>query len=421
MFNSFPRLKPVFLFVIPLFFLPTLTAQTPTYAEVVRQYFGNPAKAIPYDKAEEALRSFDVSMDTNASFHYFKGLSIGRSAFPNLHFIPTLSVERAQLSIQHFQKAFALGYVHNISHLPDAYYRHTVEWGQLLLATFYHKGANSVELKSLLSRAQQNRVPAFSPFLLAYAQQLLDECGRNTFLICNDDNIYYAVLFLMLTQNYRPDIVPIRKDLLLTSWYPAWLEKTYSVRFGFASSELASVTQISELEKLALQSLLLTVYPNSPVPKEIVDFTTGFAIQRDDILLLSLLSHQDPPRGVYLVNAMMQEPLFAKLSTQIRGLSRELILYPPAIDKKNWNLLQAKLEQMLKQVNTRSRQELHLIDELRLELIQSVAVYFDLGNKDTARELFLLLMETLSVDKYPSLDPGVATLLAQMATFVLEK
>lgn len=414
--------------LVLLFWILFFTVDTPLFSQdlkeynrIVEKYFASYTPSIDYERAYKELSILAPEMLSHAEFQYFLGLTAGKSNLANMHYLPQMNRDVAYLALSSLQKALTLGYQHTIPHLSDAYYRYTTEWGQLLLLSLLEYEKESPAITAFIDLVSKAEIAPFTPFMLSAARTMMSECSPDAFLICNDDNLYYAVLYLILKENLRNDIIPIRKDLLHTAWYPLFLEKQYGISFGIAPDKLRVAFEmpveqtLKEIEKSPRFSL-----GTSLIPKVLSKNLLGKNIMRDDFLLLKLLSLDTKERGFFYGLGFTERDMWGLYHYQINGFTKELLLFPHSGLNGGRLTVFSSIESALKEVNIKSRQELNWIDELRKVMIKMTGELYDTGSKGEASLCFLFILDQLGFEKYPTLDPANYELFIKMASFFME-
>ncbi|MDO7888153.1 tetratricopeptide repeat protein [Hymenobacter cheonanensis] len=356
-----------------------------------------------YKAAARALEAAIKLQPSSAEAHYYLGYTYSRLNNEGGATMNQMRLALVRKASQEMEMVNRLAPHYTGDLLPlDPYGKITSEWGALAVGYATRQQDDSARW----AFAQGRLRGGFSDFLVGHARALLDQCRPAGILLSPGDLITFPLAYVQLVNHYRVDVSVVDVALLATTWYPAYLEKTTSLRFGMPAAARDTVAYMPwhtgpwHVFNARLQtSFTWQLHPT-------YDSTY---LQRPDILLLALLQANEFRRDVYFTHAFQES---AQLSLRLnQELLQRWIVYQvnasgepePATAEYLTHIV--PVLDLVAKANSNSRNEVAMILGLRYDLLDRLQRSLQVGRSAEVKPLLALVDHYLSEATYPFESP----------------
>lgn len=151
-------------------------------------------------------------------------ISVGQIGFGKEE---TIQLGDMQNSLSPAQQKAMVGYSENALFYYTKLYQRNPKY-ETFVGNVYTKYSNEIMSTYLLLLMHQNKKEAtkwlgdrdvYSPFMLAFAKNMLGECAPNAILLTQGDNDTYPLYYMQARYGYRTDVLIVNYSLLATSKY----------------------------------------------------------------------------------------------------------------------------------------------------------------------------------------------------------
>lgn len=396
-------MKRNFLFLLPvlLFGFAHVRAQDESFGTLLRKgkaEFKKDFKSQDYTAAISCLKKAVTLDPENAEAHYFLGYAYSRLNSQDGKTMVSMSLPLTIQSSEEFEQVIQLTpkYSGELVVL-DPYAKLTSEWGCMAMCYWNKNKLDS----AVWAFNEGRRRGGFSKFHLALSKNILNQCSKNSLLICSGDNLTMPLWYLQLVEGYRKDVAVINVDLLNTTWYPQFLRSKGHVAFDQSQAVLDTMEHI-DLEKdstvwvhnkYAYKDFYWTLKKT-----EIKDY-----LLRGDRVFLSILKANEFESDVYFTIDFDEG---SRLSLGNYLLPMILLDQLNAGGKEKYGFDTYKTElvkalELVKLVNTNSSNEMSAVESIRNDVLLHLEEQHELKHKPGVKQLLKLLDNYLPESKFP--------------------
>lgn len=300
----------------------------------------------------------------------------------------------------------------------DPYSKLTSIWGSLAFSYLSRQKPDS----ALWALQGGQKRGGFINALLAYNQQLLNQCKPNAVLITSGDNATFPMLYLQQIKGIRKDITVIDAALIHAAWYTKYLKRNTNIIISYSEAEMDTLnyqvwapTPIEIINKNnPAQTLAWTLHPT---------YYEHYILQGDKVLL-DIFKHNYFEKEFYFTGPT--DTTFNLFLTD--HLKDEGLLYHVVANEDN-EALEETLKQNLQQFSiagltneeiTQSTDALAILNNLRLTYARRAYTLRELGLHEDAKKLFQEMEKKFPLKKMPIYPAAFEDSYNQVRTFVNE-
>lgn len=331
----------------------------------------------------------------SAEARYFLGYTFSRINSSDGRGLIDMNLDLLYKTSEQFEKVIEISpkYSDEIIAL-DPYSKLSSEWGSMAMSYWHNNKADSAKWAFIEGKKRGG----FGNFTLELNRKVLDACSKNSILISSGDNFSIPLWYLQIVENYRKDVAVVDVSLLNTLWYPTFLSQSNSVSFDFP--------------KEVLDTVGYTIWKDSVITIDNFSWTLkpsyyNYYLLRGDRVLLSMLKANKFHREVFFTIGFMEE---YRLS--LRNYITPLVFVDKLTVFGNTYLTEKKYSQTIEsalklssQHNRNSQDEGRMLDNFRYEILKKITNYLEMGEKEKATKLLMLLDKSVDENKYPYQDP----------------
>jgi hypothetical protein len=407
------------LFAVLLTFSNTCYSQTASFDTLLNR--GKAQFKIGLEKPDYNFAVNNLKKATNlnpasAEAHYFLGYAYSRVNSSSAATIPKMKlslVEQASSELEQVNTLTPL-YTGQVVTL-DPYSKITSEWGALALS-YMEKSTKKDNKKDSVKWAfkEGKTRGGFDDFILGINRAVLNYCNTNSILIVSGDDYTFPLYYLQTIEKLRTDVTIVDISMLNTAWYPKFIERTTTVKFGIKEPDLDTL----DYKHWTDSTITIPVGQTAKVFSwKLKPSYQDHFIARGDRLFWGLLEENKFKRDVYLTKSVAAD---GQLS-----LNDNLLSYP-VVDKINANNEEpeptnqyiAEVQRMVstfKEVNPNSFDELVSIDIIRTEIFDKIENTHDKDPNGIGLLLVRLLTEDLSENDFPCYSEPIKKYLKYLA------
>ncbi|HEY4323205.1 MAG TPA: hypothetical protein VGN20_04445 [Mucilaginibacter sp.] len=356
-----------------------------------------------YNVAINDLKKVLTMNSRDAETHYFLGYAYSRLNSSDASTIPKMKKPLVLKASAELEKVISLSPVYDGKIITlDPYSKLTSEWGSMALAYEINKKPDS----AAWAFEQGKKRGGFDDFILAINRGILTSCSENSILITSGDNYTFPLHYLQYVEKFRPDVTVIDVSMINTEWYPKYIERTTSLKFGISEPALDTLDYVAWNDTTISIPVNQTGKTFSWVLKPTYQ---DHYLLRGDRLFLSLLKENQFKRDVFFTKGFVADEQL--------NLSENLLKYA-LVDKINAQKAEPqpnneyiadmlKLTSTFKPVNPYSPDELTHIDDLRWDIMNKMEALKVNDSNNTLVRLHKILTDYLSVKDFPCYSDDV--------------
>ncbi|MFR9166237.1 MAG: tetratricopeptide repeat protein [Dysgonomonas sp.] len=332
----------------------------------------------------------------DAEAHYFLGYAYSRQNSFDGKDINRMNLELTMKASEQFETVNRIMPNYTGEYIMlDPYTKLTGEWGTQSMNYW----ANSKPDSAVWACKEGRKRGAFSDYYLAIGRYMLDVCPPNSILMSSGDASTLPLWYLQTVDKYRTDVKVIDINLLFTKWYPQKLEEDKIIGFGFPP------LQRDTLGHCPWPGLNVSV--KTPTGK---DFSW---LVRSALYPDYLLRNERLFLNMLVTNAFKSEVYFTYgydygMQIGLKDYLQRIVI----LDRINYNNLpplsseefKEKLSPLLaclKHVNPNSKEELAILDSVRIYILQRISLCLENDNVKEAKELMNIIDNKTYMKEYP--------------------
>lgn len=388
-----------------LLVLGSAQAQPASFGKLLAQGKAEFRKEQPnYQAAIRALEAATRLLPGNAEAHYYLGYAYGRLNNKDGSTMNQMRLPLVRKSSQEMETVNRLTprYTGELVVL-DPYAKITSEWGALAVGYSTRQQPDSARW----AFGQGRQRGGFNDFLLGHARALLDQCRPEGILLSPGDLITFPLAYVQLVDHYRPDVSVADVALLSTAWYPAYLERATTLRFGLPPAE-RDTTEYATWRTGSWS--VFNARLQAPFTWQLRPTYDSTYLQRPDVLLLALLQANQFRRDVYFTHSFQEN---AQLSLRLnQELMQRLVVYQlnasyePEPSTAEYLAGIVPILQLVAKANLNSRNEVEMLLGLRYDLLDRLQQSLQVGRPAEVQPLLALIDQYLPEKKFPFEAPA---------------
>jgi serine/threonine protein kinase/FKBP-type peptidyl-prolyl cis-trans isomerase len=245
------------------------------WLDLGKAQFKNEIAPRSYDSAAYYLSQAETLDPENPDIQFYYGHALFRKGLKDSSDYSGLTYKTISKSSDAFETVIRLdpAYVGD-ENLNDPYSSLTGIWGGLALKFL----ANNQDDSARIAFNEGRKRGGFSDVSLEVAKNILNSCDRDAVLFMRYDIVYFPVLYLQYTENYRADVKPLSTADLESRWYFGYLRNKLQVPVSFGETWFALMmektweTQLVTIDNVTTgQPFAWWVYGNSAGKLSITD------------------------------------------------------------------------------------------------------------------------------------------------------
>jgi hypothetical protein len=356
-----------------------------------------------YNVAINDLKKVLSMNPRDAETHYFLGYAYSRLNSSDASTIPKMKKPLVLKASAELERVISISPIYSGKIVAlDPYSKLTSEWGAMALAYQVNKKPDS----AAWAYEQGKKRGGFDDFILAINRGILTSCSENAILIASGDNYTFPLQYLQSVEKFRTDVTVIDVSMINTDWYPKFIEKTTSLRFGITGPALDTL----DYAKWSDTTISIPVNQTGKTFSWVLKPTyQDHYILRGDRLFLSLLQENKFKRDVFFTKGFVaEEQLSLSENLQKYALVDKINALKEEPQPNNDYIADMqKLTSTFKPANPFSQDELTHIDELRWDIMNKMAVLKVNDSNNTLMRLHKILTDYLSVKDFPCYSDDV--------------